>query len=151
MKTSNPATALVTLLLTTAGLTFAAGTPAHASDVCPAPAAGTIIWGTPDDDVLVGSSGDDWIAGLEGNDRILGAGGSDIILGGGGHDAIGGGDGCDVIYGGAGNDVINGGDGTDTADGGTGLNICEVENPQIYQAVQYATGILFCGDYAPLV
>jgi Ca2+-binding RTX toxin-like protein len=143
--------ALAALLLTTAGLTVGSGTPAHATESCPNSMVGTILRGTADDDVLVGTSGDDWIAGLDGDDVIVGAGGNDVILGGSGNDVIGGGDGCDTLYGGDGNDILTGGDGTDTGNGGTGVNICEVEDPQVYHAAVQYLGVVLCADLPPVV
>lgn len=140
-------TALPAALALTIPVLVAGPARAQATGGCPEPVKGAVIEGTAGDDVLTGTAGDDIIRAGDGNDRVDGAGGNDVIHGAGGVDILLGGPGCDTLYGGDGIDFLSGGLGEDTGDGGGQVNVCDVEDPQVYWIVSYLT--YYCGD-APL-
>ena len=120
--------------------------PAGATEsivICPSAVPGDVIEGDAGDNHLVGTIGDDVIRAGAGNDTVDGGGGNDVIRGGGGFDTLLGGSGCDTLYGGDDEDYLDGGPGTDTGYGGEAFNTCEVENPEVYSIVSYAT---YCSD-----
>jgi len=84
---------------------------------------GSIIYGTPGNDVIVGSDASETIQGLGGNDTICARGGTDTVYGGDGNDRILTGPGDDRIFGGAGNDRIWGGLDDDQISGGPGNDV----------------------------
>jgi Ca2+-binding RTX toxin-like protein len=108
--------------------------------LAPAPAAPTVIDGTPGNDSIWGTEGVDHIRGLGGDDFISAGGGDDVVtagagndmvFGGEGHDKISGNDGDDLLrgnggndklYGMGGNDLLEGAEGDDALDGGDGLD-----------------------------
>jgi len=103
-----------------------------------APPAGTFIFGTNGNDVLVattiskfvsGGRGNDTITGGAGDDNLDGGAGSDSLIGGAGNDRLSGGEGSepDTLIGGAGNDTLAGGGGADVLTGGTGKDTFVVE------------------------
>lgn len=77
------------------------------------PAAGVIISGTPDDDVLRGTVNRDQIDGLAGDDDITGLAGHDVLWGRAGVDVLRGGRGYDRFDGGPGDDLMIGSFGRD--------------------------------------
>ncbi len=66
-------------------------------------------------DVLAGNDDANVINGLLGNDVLYGRGGNDTLIGGEGNDYAEGGDGNDLVFGGEGANVMDGGNGFDTA------------------------------------
>lgn len=117
--------------LTTACLTWSAGSPAQAISPPAGAAVGSeggckatvlTITGTPGDDVLVGGKLAETIKGMGGDDTINGGGGADILDGGPGIDTLSGEAGNDCLFGGLGDDDLRGGDGDDYLDGGVGFD-----------------------------
>lgn len=96
-----------------------AATNTVSEDVCETLTPG-VVYGTPDDDVLVGTSGPDVICAFGGDDVVEGGNGADVIFGGEGDDTLRGGNDGDVVHGGNGNDAIDTGNGDDVAHGGEG-------------------------------
>ncbi len=101
-----------------------------------APPAGTFIFGTNGNDVLVataiskfvsGGRGNDTITGGAGDDNLDGGAGNDTLIGGAGNDRLSGGEGNDRLDGGAGSDTLAGGGGADVLTGGTGKDTFVVE------------------------
>lgn len=97
--------------------------PAPEQPVAAVAAAGSALWGTSGDDILIGSLTDDAIKSLGGDDIIDGQEGDDVIEGGFGHDMIMGGAGRDILFGNEGRDRLAGGEGDDILDGGAGDDI----------------------------
>jgi Ca2+-binding RTX toxin-like protein len=85
-----------------------------------APAAGLVLAGTANTDVLTGGSGADNIIALAGDDVVVGNAGDDALSGGDGADLINGGDGRDVIFAGSGDDQVFGGNQADVIYGDAG-------------------------------
>ena len=84
--------------------------------------AGSVVVGTPGDDVLVSTLLGDTISAGDGDDRITGSAAADSISADGGNDTATGGRSDDVIWGGDGDDSLTGGDGQDTIAGGAGAD-----------------------------
>ncbi|MBA2312977.1 MAG: hypothetical protein H0V97_09295 [Actinobacteria bacterium] len=84
---------------------------------------GSIIAGSPNDDVIVGTDGDDIICPFAGNDTVDAGAGDDQVLASKGADDIAGREGGDSLEGGGGKDTLTGGLGADTLEGGDGNDV----------------------------
>jgi len=96
--------------------------------------AGSIVIGTPQEDVLIGGTGDEALIGRGSNDFITGDVGNDLIVGGSGNDVLQGGAGTDLLHSGTGHDLLDGGAGNDVilGDSGSSLIVGGIGNDAIY-------------------
>ena len=90
-------------------------------------AAGEVLNGTKDDDLIIGLGGDDELQGSFGDDCLIGGPGEDTLRGSHGDDVLLGGDNDDLLEGGQGNDHMDGGANDtdppgDECKGGNGLD-----------------------------
>jgi Ca2+-binding RTX toxin-like protein len=103
-------------------------TPAELATLSIGPG-GTLITGTPGDDVLAGPAGEAFhIVGLGGDDQLSGADEEDRLEGGDQNDVLSGGAADDILEGGDGDDLLQGGSGADHMEGGAGDDIYLVDD-----------------------
>jgi Ca2+-binding RTX toxin-like protein len=87
-----------------------------------------VLSGLDGNDTITGNDGDDFIRGGNGQDQLFGTDGNDIIDGENGDDFIRGELGDDSLYGANDNDTLFGGDGRDSMNGGYGNDVLDGEN-----------------------
>jgi len=91
----------------------------------------TVVYGTPQWDVLNGTTGADKIYAMQGDDIVRAGDGDDVLYGDGGNDLLFGGAGNDHLVGGAGTDYLAGGAGSDVLDGGAGNDVIVATGDQV--------------------